>query len=405
MLAGCGGAESICDADGLKDALAAGGTVEVGGCEISGSFTVPAGSTLRGIDATSAIRGNLDLAADTRLESLRVIASDGVAVSSAGGVIANVQIETTGIGIGVEDGTIELTNVVVDGKDIAKYDVVLVRTTATIDNLQTTKAMEAGAVLAASNFTWTGGSATDNRALGILVEGGQGTLDNVEVSLTRQGARLRPAFGAVFTDEADVSSEGLRLSENEGYGLLHHTGTGAHLNVEARDNGDTAVWVQQADGLEVTGTIVDNMFAGVVVVDSDAVNLHDATIDRTIQALRLLEETGAVEVGDGIHLVRSNATLRDLTLSDNERAGILVELDGGTLDPNVFDRITVTAIDGSHGVIVQNGTTPQGWDDGITRLGVTAQADGQITLPSVEVVGPCERPASSGAQDGIDNLL
>lgn len=405
LLAACGG--DVCDASAIADAFAAGDeSVRIGACEVVGDVDVPQGRALIG-EAGARIVGRVTLGNDAAMSALSVVSSADVGIRlGEGASLADVTVDASdGIAVGAEDANgIAMSRVTITA-DAARYGVAFVRGGGTLEDVTATGFERAGAVFVDSTVDWRGGASNDNLGLGVLVEGGTSTFEDVEILGTRQGTGLLPSFGAVFTNGAAVGTRNVSLRDNEGYGLLHHTGTGNHTDVDARNNGDAAIWVQNANGVEISGTIADNQFGGVVVVDSTQVDIHDATIDRTTKVLRVLEETGAVEVGDGIQLVRSadGTTIRNVELTNNERVGVLVELDGGTLDPGLFENVTITGDGTSYGVIAQNGQTAMNWDNGVALNGA-AMADGLVTLPSVEAVGPCERPAASGGNEGLAGL-
>jgi hypothetical protein len=103
------------------------------------------------------------------------------------------------------------------------------------------------------------------------------------------------------------------------------------------------------------------------------------------------------QVGDGLQMVRSadSTTLRDVSMSGNERTGVLVELGGSTAKPSTFDNVTVTVVDMlQHAVVAQNGPTPPGWDAGVKRVGTNEVLDQAVAgrLTAVQAVGPCDMP-------------
>jgi hypothetical protein len=282
----------------------------------------------------------------------------------------------------------------------ATYGLVVLHTrSAALEDVNVHGFAKSGALFVDSDTRWTRGAASDNLGGGLIAVGGKIALAELEISRTLQGFRIIPAYSAAFIGGADVETTNLSIANSEGYGILHDGGSGRHAGISLHDNGDAALWAQHATSLEVSGTIARNRFAGVVAVDSSNISIHDSTIDGSILTPRVLEETGSISVGDGVQLVRPSGitSLKKLELHGNERVGVLVDLDGQTLGGMVLDDVRVYAEGEALGVVMQGGTAPSGWDANVNRTGATSERDAMAagTLPSVEVVGPCERPRDS----------
>jgi hypothetical protein len=436
MLAACSSGP-ICSEAALAAALQkarSGDTIHIGHCTLTGSFTVPAGVVLTGDgEAASIINAPADHpalvlvpgTAATEISQLGVSSKARVAVLARGSgraTIRDVHVAVSlGIGLGVEAAdALTLQDVTVQGPvtaanvnglpssltstESATYGVVMVHVaSAQITNLVTNGFAEGGALFSACTLAWQGGNASSNLGLGVYVEGGSATLTGVEIADTLQGLRLIPAYGAVFTQNATIETQHLSVHEGQGYGILHDTGSGKHIDLDVENNTDAAVWVQGVDSIEVTGTISRNGFAGVVAVDARSVSIHDAMIDQTKKSLRVLEETGSIEVGDGVQLVRSmlDAHLSQLSLTNNGRVGVLCDLGGNQMVSAAdFDHVAIDAPAGAFGAVAENGQAAMGWDSGITRMGAaTAAANAMAHLKAVMGVGPCERPRDSHLAD------
>lgn len=433
-VAACGGDADLCDAGELRDRLAKarpGDTVTIGACRVEGgSFVVPAGVTLAGkarADSVIAVpAGELGVTLTPGTPPARLV---GLTVESDGraGVIAigagEVEVQgvtvraTKGIALGVESATrAALTDVALSGPvtadnaasvpldptpaETATHGLVLVRVTdAQLSNVTTSGFARFGALVVEGNTSWTGGAASDNLATGLMIQAGVATLNGIEVCRTMQGVTLIPPYGLVISAGADVETNALTVCDGDGLGLIQSGARGRHLDLVASGNGDSAVWVQQSDSFEMSGTgtsLTGNKFGGVVIVDSANVSIADAQIDDSQLATRIFGEVGSVQVGDGVQLLRSSnaVVLENVTLRTNQRVGILIDLNGGSTSGVALTGVTVSGTGEQLGAIAQNGDVLPGWDSGVTREGDTAQNDSNLTssLSVVGLVGPNSMP-------------
>jgi hypothetical protein len=147
----------------------------------------------------------------------------------------------------------------------------------------------------------------------------------------------------------------------------------------------------QLDGSE--STLRNNGFGGVVVVDSRNVSLEDAAIEQTAERTSVIgtEDSlrGQVQVGDGVQLVGTVTEVRltDLTLTGNERVGLLADMGSTPQQAGISFANVQVAIGGSGTAGALAGSVsssepgtlqpggPEGWDDGITRDDATAAVD------------------------------
>jgi hypothetical protein len=401
-VAGCGEATGLCDSQAVSSALqstAPGDTVELGRCEIRGTFTVPQDVTLQGAgrEQTSVVGTDgqaavLTLRAGATLRDLRVRAPSASAVSvteATTAALARVSLrgpvtadnaasvppmpssdETATHGLFVEASggsgePVSLTDVRIEG--FGRF----------------------GALLKDSSVRWAGGAARANLGTGLLVSGGSVELEQVELCGTLEGQQPLPAYNAVFLAGAEVASQGLTLCESEGVGAIHDDVRATHENLTGRSNDQAALWVQQSEAFELSGTdslLQGNGLAGVVVVSSQNVLLRDATIRGTRLATRLQGQTGRIEVGDGIEAVMdSTDTLRleELDLRGNARAGLLLDVTSGAIADGTVGPITVEASEGAFGAIAQSdgGPIESDWDQSITRLGAATENDAGFEDP------------------------
>jgi hypothetical protein len=135
-------------------------------------------------------------------------------------------------------------------------------------------------------------------------------------------------------------------------------------------------------------------------MDTARMVLRDARIETTLKLEHTLSEGGHEPVGDGIHAVRTGGTLevRNVTLTGNERVGLLLELQGGTTDGVTLEGITASGTGAEFGVVAQGGTAAAGWDSGVTRDAATSGNDAapHATLGHMPLVDSGELPAASG---------
>ncbi len=438
---------AACDPGAVQEALSAaapGDTVRIGACRLTAAITVPAGVALEGAGTTESILvgpdGEVPLTvvpgdAGTFVRNFGIESSGPAAVLLEGGGSATIEhveiVATRGIGLGAEGlDELTLTNAILRGPvaaanagtylppispdAVATHGVVLVGIgAATLNDVESSGFAQFGALIVDSAITWSGGGTPANLGTGLMTWGGVATLTALDLSGTFEGLQLIPAYGGIFAGGADVDTTSLRVSDGEGYGLLHSEAIARHIDLTARNNDLAAVWLQNCTGFELSGAgtgIVGNGLAGVVAVDSSDVTIRHAHLDATVARTTIVAETRSVEVGDGIQLVGTteNVILEDLTLSGNARVGVLVDLDGGSLDSFSMAQVSVDGSDDALGVIGQGGVMPAGWDDGVTRQGATAANDAAFgdMLDIVGIVDPSDLPpAAELADQGLAVLL
>jgi hypothetical protein len=438
----------ICSAEALTAALAGaspGDTVRIGGCRIEGSFTVPAGVTLagRGIGTTTVAWSGTDTPA-LRIGSgtaAAVVTDLTVETDGSAGILARgdgaVEVRrvavraTRGIAVGVEgfrsasledvrlDGPVTAANAAswpadVTSADTATHGLVAVRVAdLSLVRFETHGFAGFGGLAVDAATDWRGGSASANLGVGLMLHGGSGTLEDVEVCGTFQGVRLVPAYGLVFAGGADVSTARLEVCEGEGYGMLHDDVGAMHVDLSAHDNGDAAIWIQRCPWFELSGadTLLErNRFAGVVVRESGNVIVRNATIDASALAIRTFAETGSVRVGDGVQVVRPTGivSLESVSLANNERVGVLLDVTSEQMADVNFDAVTVSGMGTQYGVVAQGDAYADGWDDGVTREGTTGVNDAAFSTP-LGIAGSLaagDMPAASVVEaDGLAGII
>ena len=423
----CGG--DICDAGDLASALIAsqsGDTVAIGNCIVTGNFVVPPGVTVTGLGKTksrlvSEIESDPLLLLETgtgdptHIQELGLESLGRAAILTRGdGAIA---LEYLGItvsrGLGIGSGgtsSVQISGVTLLGPvtrasagnlsptttatETATFGIAFANTDVELTGVDIQGFGFAGAAFIDTDVDWRDGIVTENHPIGIYASGAQLSLAEIEVSSTFQGTRPA-AFGGFF-DGSEVETTDVSLIDGEGYGLFHLGGTASHLAFSASGNNHAAIWGQSMSSLSVEGTINDNAFAGIVAASVDQLTLSNVTVSNTNTVRKLFDTYGAREIGDGIQLVYPimSATVENVTLENNGRIGMLLELAGQTLGGITFTNVSATVTSTVQGgVVAQNGTAPGGWDSGVTRNGTTDAADRSFgTVPSVGVVGPCDYP-------------
>lgn len=274
--------------------------------------------------------------------------------------------------------------------------------TLTLTDVQVSGIAGYGVVTDACETTISGGGVYDVVGVGVLARGGSAELSDFVVERVAQGLRGVASYGLIATDGAALVTVRTRVADGERYGILQLDASGSHTDLTVRDNGDVGVWVGASNGFSVAGasTVAGNGFAGVVIADSRAVHIEDASIEDTRSVRRNTGIFGAQEIGDGLHLSGSYTDVRlsRLGLRGNARAGILVDL-GASSPDIVFDAVTVDASGAAYGAVagarddargVITVSTATGWDSGITRSGaaVTNDAVASGELDAIVTPGP-----------------
>lgn len=418
-LAGCG--SDPCEHDEVVAELAgasSGDTVRVGECAVAGPFVVPPGVTLAGQGrGQTRITGEspIVLSEGSGLSDLTVASAGRVAVrmgdrASIEAVTVDVQL---GAGVIAEaTSTVSLRDVEIVGpitadnamsippspsaESTATHGLILTSTgsaaePATLEDVTVRGFAQIGALLSGSTVRWTRGGVRESLGVGAFGHGGSLDLEEVELTGMLRGVQFY-SYAGVFDAGIRLTTRDVVVSNNEAYGLVHDDAPSTHVDIEASDNGEPGVWVQNTTGFELSGAgslLSGNLLAGIVVIDSADVSIRDARIETSRLATRIVGEVD-VEVGDGIHAVlASTETLRldALTLASNERAGVLLDVASGAVSESTVGALTV---DGAgYGCVAQStaGPIPSGaWDARVERRGATAAMDASFDR-RLEVLG------------------
>jgi hypothetical protein len=243
-----------------------------------------------------------------------------------------------------------------------------------------------GAIVENAHVRWSESSVDACLGTAIFANGGSLVFDSVEIREVFQGIQPWAATGGAFVGTADVTSTGLTIERSEGIGILQAGSSGDHTNIVARDNRFGGIWVQESPSFAIQGTsmLEGNGLAALALVASDGATVSGTTIAMTNEELALFGELAAVRTGDGIHLIDSRrATLSGLTLTNNARIGVLVDVGAAPIDGIAITGTTVSGEGTSLGALAQTsgGLVASGtWDAGITRLGAPAANDAAASM-------------------------
>lgn len=418
-------------ADNLRNAES-GTEVLVDACTVVGSFAVRAGVTLRGQgvglsriqseDGAPALVVETSSRATSRLVGLTVAPAGCAGVVIEGGGSASVEdvevLSALGVGL-LADGTgsLSLTRVSLGGPvtvenvgtlgpepspdETATFGLVLLQVaSASLESVEVAGFALAGALIVESDLGLRGCSLSDNSQLGLFVVGGRAALDDVDLSRTFAGMTLIPVVAGLFAGGADVSSTDLIVEDNQGLGLYHAGGRVSHVDLVVRDNEETAVSAHGCDEVVVTGAgteIARNGVAGLFVTEAGRTELRGFRVTDTVLTPAIYGETGLIEVGDGLELLRpaGPVELADLELAGSGRVQLLVDLGG---DAAVELRVEAVVVDGAGdqlGALLQGAPGHEGWDAELDRRGATEANDGAfegslptLTVPTLEAVDP-----------------
>jgi len=432
--------KQICNYDELIEVLnqaQPGQTVKIGNCRITGSFTIPSGVILEGVDKNASIlvsEGDhpvLKITPSTDQSNLTEVTKISIESNGLAGILCkgegNVQIKdvkitsSRGIAIGAEELTsLNLSDIILDGPitqenannfppnitaaDIATHGLVLVRVSnASLTNVSVSGFATYGALLVDSDTQWEGGGASGNMGTGVLVHKGHAFFKNLGICQTIQGLKLIPSYAGVFVNGATIETDNVEVCDGDGFGFLHDSVTANHANLKVRNNGDAGLWVQKSPSFQISGNgteIKSNRFAGVVLFEVGDTVIQDAKMDENIITTRVFEETGSIDVGDGIQIVKpaGHVTLQNLSMSNNERVGILLDLGGGSFDNVTIEGVSVEGTGNQYGAIAQNGQIPDSWDSGVTRRGNVSVND-ESFMGTLSIVGTVPSKSIPSAND------
>lgn len=437
-LSACEEAAPVCDAVEVQrelDAAEAGDTVMLPACRIEASLRVPADVTLRG-SADSVVVGPSDGPAVTvasggmsgQLWNVNVEGHHtGVRVTGdAHAVLRGMVIETvTGVGVEIaSSGTTRVEGTTIRGgvteatRDDSRW------LSATASNAATHGVVVTEGELHVFDSTITGfasialvlgrGTGTEPSPLYVTLRDttiGHGLgvgfasradrleLHGVTIEDVWTGVRGWPSYcGFVETGEIDTS--GLTLARCDGFGLVQIAGVAEHDALAIEGTGDVGLWFGTDVIAAVRGPnahVRDTAFAAITAVDAANVTLDGVDIEGVRAVRRTVLVRGSIEIGDGLELIGSPFSLRNVSISGAERLGLL--LDASTTRDSYLEDVRVTSTGAGLGAIL--GTIDRsaeeaslasmpGWDADITRSGAALSNDTAFagTLPAIVASEP-----------------
>ncbi|MBN8613342.1 MAG: hypothetical protein J0L92_22300 [Deltaproteobacteria bacterium] len=418
-----------CDAAALTNALASardGETVEVGACRIAGAFTIPDGVTLSGV--AGSVLASVDDRAVLEASGRAFVRGLDVEVDHGGfGVIGRGELSiedvevrvTRGVGIGVEAASLTATRVSLDGPitdenaDFAAMSAAETGTfglvargltrdhTITLDDVHVSDFAVAGVSIGGGVLTWQGRDSGPDvegvRGVGLAIFGTIGAVFSLEVAGMRSGVGM-PGIGVVASplagEEAQLLADELSVHDGDGYGLF---GDGSAISLRDGRFADLGLI-----GVRVQGGLLDaedlvaerNGGAGVLAIDTESVRIERGRLDAQRESL-FVTMLGSARIADGLQVVRDpmsadapplDLTLVGVSLSDNARAGLLLDASDGAIATLRIEDVTVSATGTSLGAITQRASVAAGWDAMITRAGAAAANDAAFSTP-IDVVG------------------
>ncbi|MFK7985868.1 MAG: hypothetical protein AB8I08_07530 [Sandaracinaceae bacterium] len=418
LLSAC--ADPCTDVQGRLDGALPGETVEVGVCLVEGSLVVPEGVTLQGagvgqttVRTPDGVAG-IELASGAGLRGLSVEGDSLPVVTSEGAaLLRDVEVRVArGIGMRlVGDGHV-LQNVRLIGPvtaenaasvpvgagtdETATHGLIVSRGEAALTDVDVEGFGGTGVLALDARLTWTGGVVANNLSVGLRVAGGEATLDGVELRDTYEGVQPTLAYAAAFSD-AVIVTDALFVHDNEGLGVLHAGGDATHRTLRGADNGDAALWVQQASQLTVSDAALENnRLAGLFVAETRLVTVERTRVSGT-QIARRASDTEVREVGDGVQaLLASDAELSfdTVTFDGNARAGALLDLAEAGAEDLSFRAVEVDGPTEAFGVVAQRGAAGVVLDDAeIVRRGGPSSNDATFSsVPVLGIIGPMFLP-------------
>lgn len=381
---GCASDGERCTAAAVQRALddaAPGDVVTIGACTVEGSLRVPEGVTLAGAgrDRTT-VHGPSDTPAVTLAPSpsgpVTSVRDLTVTVDAPGGLGVAVrgagEVRISGLRVAVERGggillrafgSVEIADsevvgpVTADNASDPAFDAIdaVPATVATLGIVAlegerldcrgvSTRGMAAfgTVVIGVESVAWEGGAITGNLRVGFYGADGAFDLRGLEIGDTHVPATgLEASAAAVFVESASattVTTSALTVSRNEEYGLLHYGVAAQHTDLTAEENLDVAVWSGGGE-LAVLGSaggpgsrLENNRIAGLVVVAAPSLRVERTTIARTRELPSFVRPNG-----DGLQVLESTGVvIADCVLSDNARAGLVLEGGAGTTTLNAL---------------------------------------------------------------------
>jgi hypothetical protein len=205
-----------------------------------------------------------------------------------------------------------------------------------------------GVLALGGDLEWRGGIVEDGEGFGLLLfDGAVAVLQDVSVRDIGEGSWLQPyGWGVGVLRGALLVSHRVLIERTE-IGLAHigepggRSSFGSHEDLVVRECRERGIWVQDSVPLSpeapsvaavhlfgAATRIEENRGVSLGIVDSRGVAVDGGTIGNTSVRRMIPDGLQAdfVDVGDGLHIVRSDDLLfRSLQIVNSERAGVLLD--------------------------------------------------------------------------------
>lgn len=378
-------------------------------CTVTEPVTVPAGGSVEGgtfeleRGESITLEPSPDDGRPTSLASTIVRggndAAPAVVARGTGHVsIASVSFELErGIAIGISGASATLSTVTILGNvdplraaelpvpaepaEIATYGVAAIEGASLRATELDVRRVAAGA-LACSSATLdvTGAELIETRGIAVTLFDCLATLDEVEIADTIP-APLRPGVG-IAAGTSEVTATRLHVHDSPGYGVLAYGGEITLLMPVVERLAQAGVWVERGATLSVEGgTFTANRGASIAAVGATRLEVRETVIaDTALAPIPSMGGTSLERMGDAIHVAQraptaSEVELRDLSLMNNERVGVVLD---GAMSPLILS-ITGTRVETTGtqlGALAQNiAALPAAWDAEVTRVGSAVALD------------------------------
>ncbi len=206
-------------------------------------------------------------------------------------------------------------------------------------------------------------SVVDSTLFGIGAYGqGEVVIERVRVRGTRPALSGFAFAAIVIAAEAVARTADVVVDGNVGTGLLVDLATAENVRLSVRGGVDGVVSQRGANVVIRDSSIESVMGRAVSANERGTLRIESTTIRGTLEMM--YSGAGAIRVGYGVDLGGTPLpvfTFVGLDLRDNAVAPMRIDLTNGWPEGSSFENVTV---DGD--IVIENGTPPDGWDDGIT---------------------------------------
>ena len=197
-----------------------------------------------------------------------------------------------------------------------------------------------GAIMNATSGSWASSKIADNIGVGVLLDGGNVVLNNMDISRIENCKQLNCSSSnevyALATVGGNVlTSTNLNIIDNGGIGLFMYQSSGELADLDVSDNKKMGIWLQEVSGSGVrkgfslkgeNNTIENNLGAALVAHSSGDIEIEDTSLSTTLLYPISETELGSEDWADGIQVVNlaGDLSLKRLTMDNNERIGLLL---------------------------------------------------------------------------------